>query len=163
MGIFKFRALRSVRDSKGLIHFKVCMSVYRIYRNRTIGKYEYGTILQLIIQLINFKICSCIYSICRNRTWGKYEYGTILQLIIELIYFKVCSCIYRICSDRTWGKYEYGTLLKLTFCRSYLNHYCMGRKTAFFSGHLNLRTATKQVCLPEKKTIITIKLKITEL
>jgi hypothetical protein len=26
----------------------------------------------------------------------------------------------------------------LTLCRSCLNPYCLGRKTAFFSGHLNL-------------------------
>jgi len=64
------------------------------------GKYEYWTILLLIIQLIYFEVCSCIYRICSDRTWGKYEYGTILQLIIQLIHFTVCSCIYRICSDR---------------------------------------------------------------
>jgi hypothetical protein len=28
--------------------------------------------------------------------------------------------------------------LKLTLCRSNLNPYCLGRKTVFFSGHLNL-------------------------
>ena len=83
------------------------------------GKCEYGTILQLIIQLIHFTVCSCIYRICSDRTWGKYEYGTILQLIIHLIHFTVCSCIYSICSDRTLGKYEYGTILQ--FIKLYSN------------------------------------------
>jgi len=119
-----------------LIHFTVCSSLYRICSDRTWGKYEYGTILQLIIELIHFTVCSSIYRICSDRTWGKYEYGTILQLIIELIHFTVCSSIYRICSDRTWVKYEYETILLLTICRSYLNHYCMGRKTAFFSADI---------------------------
>jgi hypothetical protein len=32
----------------------------------------------------------------------------------------------------------------LTLCRSYLNPYCLGRKTAFFfSGHLNLHAKPK--------------------
>jgi hypothetical protein len=72
------------------IHFKillVCVYIYRICSDRTRGKYEYGTILQLIIQLIHFTVCSCIYRICSDRTWGKYECWTILQLITELIYF----------------------------------------------------------------------------
>jgi len=86
------------------INFTVCSCIYRICSDRTWGKYEYPTILQLIIQLIYFTVCSCIYRLCSDTTWGKYEYGKILQLIIELIYFTVCSCIHRICSDRTWGK-----------------------------------------------------------
>ena len=118
--------------------------IYRICSNRTWGKYEYGTILQLIIQLIHLKVCSfiyricsngtwrkyeyvtilqlihftvcnCVYRTCSNRMWGKYEYGTILHLIIQLINFKVCSCIYRTCSNGTWGKYEYGTILQLIY------------------------------------------------
>ena len=92
------------------IQFKVCRCAYRICSKKTWGKCEYGTILQLIIQLIHFTVCSSIYRICSDRTWGKYEYGTMLQLIIQLIHFTVCSCVYRICSYRTWGKYEYGTI-----------------------------------------------------
>jgi len=36
--------------------------------DRTWGKYEYGRIIQLIIELIHFTVCSCIYRICSNRT-----------------------------------------------------------------------------------------------
>jgi hypothetical protein len=50
----------------------------------------------------------------------------------------------------------------LTLCCSYLNPYCMGRKTAFFfSGHLNLHANQKQES-PTGKKIITIKLKKTK-
>ena len=35
--------------------FQICSCIYRICSDRTWGKYEYRTILQLIIQLINFK------------------------------------------------------------------------------------------------------------
>jgi hypothetical protein len=37
---------------KQLIYFKVCRCIYRIISNITWGKYKYGTILQLIIQVI---------------------------------------------------------------------------------------------------------------
>ena len=70
---------------------------YRICSDRTWGKYECGTILQLI----HFAVFSCIYRICSDRTWGKYEYRTVLQFIIQLIYFTVCSSIYRVFSDST--------------------------------------------------------------
>jgi hypothetical protein len=63
------------------IHFKVYRCIYKICSNITWGKYEYGTILQFIIQLIYFKVCRFIYKVCSNRTWGKYEYGTILNFI----------------------------------------------------------------------------------
>ena len=76
------------------IYSKVCSCIYRICCDGTLRIYEYGTILQLIIQLIYYKVCSCVYRICSDRTWGKYEYGTILQLIIQLIYYKVCSIIH---------------------------------------------------------------------
>jgi hypothetical protein len=48
-----------------------------------------------------------------------------------------------------------------TLCRSYLNPYCLGRKTVFFSGHLNLH-AKPETGIPTGKKIITIKLKKTE-
>jgi hypothetical protein len=54
-------------------------------------KYEYGTILQIIIQLIYFKVCIYLYKhiyvyrICSNRTWGQLELGTILQLIYFIV------------------------------------------------------------------------------
>ena len=35
--------------------FQVCSSIYRICSDIKWGKYDYGTILQLIIQLIYFK------------------------------------------------------------------------------------------------------------
>jgi hypothetical protein len=44
-------------------------------------------------------------------------------------------CLYNhntCCSDENY-------IVMLTLCRSYLNPYCLGRKTAFFfSGYLNL-------------------------
>jgi hypothetical protein len=47
---------------------------------------------------------------------------------------------------------------RLTLCRSYLNPYCLGRKTAFFSvGMQNQKQAS-----PTGEEIITIKLKKTE-
>jgi hypothetical protein len=50
----------------------------------------------------------------------------------------------------------------LTLFRSYLNHYCLGRKTAFFfSGNLNLH-AKLETGIPYRKKMITIKLKKTE-
>ena len=114
-GLANMRNLRKV--SAALKHLNNFVDVVRGIE-RTWGKYEYGTVLQVIIQLIYFTVCSCIYRICSNRIWGKYEYEPILQLIIQLIYFTDRSCIYRICSDRTWGKYEYGTIfhmIKLTY------------------------------------------------
>jgi len=39
---------------------------------------------------------------------------------------------------------------EITLCRSYLKPYCMDRKTAFFSGHLNLRI-TPETGLPSGK------------
>jgi hypothetical protein len=50
----------------------------------------------------------------------------------------------------------------LTLCRSYLKPYCMGRKTAFFSGHLNLRTTPETILPSRGKKKIIIKLKKTE-
>ena len=47
--------------------------MYRVINNITWGKYEYGTILQLIILLTYFKICRFIYKIINNFLWGKYE------------------------------------------------------------------------------------------
>jgi hypothetical protein len=50
----------------------------------------------------------------------------------------------------------------LTLCRSYLNPYCLGRKTAFFSVGIQIYMLNqKQESLTVKK-IITIKLKETE-
>ena len=42
-----------------LIYFEICKCIYRVISCITLGKYEYGTILQLIIYVINIKICSC--------------------------------------------------------------------------------------------------------
>jgi len=49
-------------------YFKTHRCIYRICSNRSWGKYEYGTILQIIIELIDFKVYTCIYSIISNRT-----------------------------------------------------------------------------------------------
>jgi hypothetical protein len=62
------------------IYFKVYRYIYRICSNITWGKYDYGTILQLIIQLIYFKVCMFIYRAIRKIKWSKYKYGTIVQL-----------------------------------------------------------------------------------
>ena len=61
----------------------------------TWGKYEYGTVLQLIIDLIYFRLFRYIYRIISNITWRKYKYRTILQLINVWM----CSRIYRIISN----------------------------------------------------------------
>jgi hypothetical protein len=51
----------------------------------------------------------------------------------------------------TWVKGDkIHSVLILTLCLSYLKSYCMGRKTAFFSGHLNLRTMP-ETGLPARK------------
>jgi hypothetical protein len=61
------------------------------------------------------------------------------------------------------GPYIYDVKISgLTLCRSYLNPYCLGRKTEFFfSGHLNLHEKP-EIEIPYRKKIITIKLKKTE-
>ena len=41
-----------------LIHFKFGRSMYMICSNRTWGKYEYGTILQLIILYSDYQVQS---------------------------------------------------------------------------------------------------------
>jgi hypothetical protein len=51
-----------------------------------------------------------------------------MLILIRAVWFISVLSIYSTCI---------GTL---TLCRSNLNPYCMGRKAAFFSGHLNLRT-----------------------
>jgi len=52
------------------MHFKICRCIYRIYSNRTWGKYKYGTILQLIVHLIHFNVCRYIYRIICNNNMG---------------------------------------------------------------------------------------------
>ena len=50
------------------MHFTVCSCIYRIWSNRTLQKYEYGTTLHLITYLIFFEVCRYIYSkICNNH------------------------------------------------------------------------------------------------
>jgi hypothetical protein len=52
--------------------------------------------------------------------------------------------------------------LALTRCPSYLNPYCLGRKTAFFfSGHLNLH-AKPETGIPYREKKIITKLKKAE-
>ena len=55
--------------------------VHLLSNMTTWGKYEYGKLLQLIIELIHFRLFSYIYRIISNITWRKYEYRTILELI----------------------------------------------------------------------------------
>jgi len=47
----------------------MCRYIYLIISNITWRKYEYGTILQLIVQLIlvHFKVCMFIHRIISNR------------------------------------------------------------------------------------------------
>jgi hypothetical protein len=47
----------------------------------------------------------------------------------------------------------------LTLCRSYLNPYCLGRKTAFFSVGIEIYMQNQKQEFPTGKKIITIKLK----
>jgi hypothetical protein len=50
----------------------------------------------------------------------------------------------------------------LTLCLSYLNPYCMGRKTAFFHRAFKFTYYTRNRSHLQEKKIITIKLKNTE-
>jgi hypothetical protein len=52
--------------------------------------------------------------------------------------------------------------LALTLCRSYLNPYCLGRKTAFFQWAFEFTCKTRNKNPIQGKKIITIKLKKTE-
>jgi hypothetical protein len=52
--------------------------------------------------------------------------------------------------------------IPLTPCRSYLNPYCLGRKTAFFSVGIEMYMQNRKQESPTGKKIITIKLKKTE-
>jgi hypothetical protein len=53
------------------------------------------------------------------------------------------------------------TKVPLTLCHSYVNPYCLGRKTAFFRGHLHL-LEKPETGIPYREKIITIKLKKTK-
>jgi hypothetical protein len=53
-------------------------------------------------------------------------------------------------------------IYNLTLCLSYLNLYCMGRKTAFFQRAFNFTYYTRNRSHLQEKKIITIKLKNTE-
>ena len=63
--------------------------MYRIIRNITRGRYKYGIILHLKIDLLNIIVCKHMYRVISNIILGIYENGTTLHLIIKLIIFKV--------------------------------------------------------------------------
>jgi hypothetical protein len=52
--------------------------------------------------------------------------------------------------------------MRLNLCHSYLNPYCLGRKTAFFSVGIQICMQNQKQESPAGKKIITIKLKKTE-
>ena len=86
-----------------------CFIVHRWYvANSKLVKYEYRTILQLIIRLTYFRMCTCKYRIFNTLIWGKYKYRTILQLIIRLTYFRICRCKYRIFNTLIWENINIG-------------------------------------------------------
>jgi len=74
-------------------------------RNITWGKYQYRTILQLIIELIHFKVC---VSVCRTGQIRTIKLWENIKLITQLIYFKICRCICRILSNITREKINTG-------------------------------------------------------
>jgi hypothetical protein len=62
----------------------------------------------------------------------------LLHNVLTLNQFRKFLCVTVVCkhfaSYQDYPNYKWD----ITLCRSYLNPYCLGRKTAFFSGHLNL-------------------------
>jgi len=73
------------------------------------------------------RACRVCYAMFTKVIVGLYD-GP-FQYIFHSV--RVCVCIGYVVTEHE-GIYEYETILLLTICRSYLNHYCIGRKTAFF-------------------------------
>jgi hypothetical protein len=63
-----------------LMYFKMFKSACMVYC-KTGEKYDFWTILHLIILLIYFTLYRCIYKFS-NKTGVKYEFGAIFQFII---------------------------------------------------------------------------------
>jgi hypothetical protein len=101
----------------------------------------------------------CLYCVkqfdwCPHIVWNSLTGVPVLCETVSLV------CLY--CVEQfDWCAYVLSySFLQITFCRSYLKPYCMGRKTMFFQWAFKFTYYTRNNRSPlQEKKIMTIKLK----